>query len=128
MGRQARVSGRGPGSLPGPSCTQSISQPRAQLANTRASGQANARAGTIDGLRRGGFLRVVATSAISKGIPALRHASAARLDLARAAHRNGVGVVGLVGNTIPVELILACGRVPVLIAADVGRPTPSADV
>lgn len=60
----------------------------------------------------------------STGASALRRAYAARLDPWRAAAH----VVGLVGNTIPVELVLACGRVPVLVAAQRGRPTPRADV
>jgi benzoyl-CoA reductase/2-hydroxyglutaryl-CoA dehydratase subunit BcrC/BadD/HgdB len=55
---------------------------------------------------------------------ALRQAYAARIDPWRA----GTRVVGMVGNTVPVELVLACGRVPVLIAAERGRPTPRADV
>jgi benzoyl-CoA reductase/2-hydroxyglutaryl-CoA dehydratase subunit BcrC/BadD/HgdB len=55
---------------------------------------------------------------------ALRHAYAARLD----AWQAGPRVVGLVGNTIPVELVLACGRIPVLVTAPRGRPTPGADV
>jgi len=58
----------------------------------------------------------------------LKHAYAARLDLAREGHRDGAGVVGLIGNTIPVELVLACGRVPTLVTADRSRPTPEAAV
>jgi benzoyl-CoA reductase/2-hydroxyglutaryl-CoA dehydratase subunit BcrC/BadD/HgdB len=58
----------------------------------------------------------------------LRHAYSARLDVARQAHRDGTRVVGLVGNTIPVELVLASGMRPVLVAAERGRPTPQADV
>jgi benzoyl-CoA reductase/2-hydroxyglutaryl-CoA dehydratase subunit BcrC/BadD/HgdB len=58
----------------------------------------------------------------------LRDAYAARLDLARAAHRGGQAVVGLVGNTIPIELVLACGQQPVLVTADTSRSTPHADV
>ncbi|MBV9327644.1 MAG: 2-hydroxyacyl-CoA dehydratase [Chloroflexi bacterium] len=59
---------------------------------------------------------------------ALRQAYVARLDLARDAQHAGTRVVGLVGNTIPRELVLACGRLPVLVAAERGRPTPHADV
>jgi benzoyl-CoA reductase/2-hydroxyglutaryl-CoA dehydratase subunit BcrC/BadD/HgdB len=70
---------------------------------------------------------VPAQSATEHGLAALRRAYAARLDIARQAHRNGASVIGLVGNTIPIELILACGWVPVLIAADLGPPTPNAD-
>jgi benzoyl-CoA reductase/2-hydroxyglutaryl-CoA dehydratase subunit BcrC/BadD/HgdB len=62
------------------------------------------------------------------GLDALRDAYVARLDLAHDAQHAGARVVGLVGNTIPRELVLACGRVPVLIAAERGRPTPHADV
>ncbi|HEY1295119.1 MAG TPA: 2-hydroxyacyl-CoA dehydratase family protein [Chloroflexota bacterium] len=58
----------------------------------------------------------------------LRAAYAARLDLARAAQSNGEGVVGLVGNAIPMELVLACGRQPVLVTADASRATPHADL
>ena len=35
-------------------------------------------------------------------------------------------VVGLIGNSVPVELVLASGRVPTLIPADRSRPTPNA--
>jgi benzoyl-CoA reductase/2-hydroxyglutaryl-CoA dehydratase subunit BcrC/BadD/HgdB len=52
-------------------------------------------------------------------------------DRSAAAHEvqsHGVGVVGRVGNTIPSEFIMASGRLPVLIAADMGQPTPTADV
>src|SRR5262245_56139962 len=38
------------------------------------------------------------------------------------------GVVGIVGNTVPRELILASGRLPVLIAAEPGEPTPIAEI
>jgi benzoyl-CoA reductase/2-hydroxyglutaryl-CoA dehydratase subunit BcrC/BadD/HgdB len=55
---------------------------------------------------------------------ALQHAYAARLDLAR----NAAGVIGVIGNTVPRELILACGRVPILIAAAPGLSTPNADL
>src|ERR1051326_7492687 len=51
-----------------------------------------------------------------------------RFAAAREAQSHGVGVVGRVGNTIPSEFILASGRFPVLIAADMGQPTPTADV
>jgi len=62
------------------------------------------------------------------GAAALEHAYQVRLDLARAAHANGAHVIGLVGNTIPVELVLACGRAPVLVAAELGHPTQHADI
>ena len=71
---------------------------------------------------------MLATGETARGASVLRDAYVARLDVARAAQRHGAGVVGLVGNIIPVELILACGRVPVLIAADQTQPTPNADL
>jgi len=61
-------------------------------------------------------------------IDLLRHHYAHRLEAAREAHAAGSGVVGLVGNTIPRELVLARGYVPVLISAELGAPTPGADV
>jgi len=51
-----------------------------------------------------------------------------RLAAASEAHTRGVGVVGMVGNTVPSELVLATGRLAVLIAAEMGRPTPNADI
>jgi benzoyl-CoA reductase/2-hydroxyglutaryl-CoA dehydratase subunit BcrC/BadD/HgdB len=51
-----------------------------------------------------------------------------RLANARAAHDAGVGVVGLIGNSVPAEFVLAAGRVPVLIAAERAQPTPTADI
>ena len=51
-----------------------------------------------------------------------------RLAGARAAHAAGVGVVGLIGNSVPTEFVLAAGRMPVLIAAERGQPTPTADI
>ena len=68
---------------------------------------------------------VVATHG-ETGWLALRRAYTARLDLAREPHRDAGEVVGLIGNTIPVELVLACGRVPTLVTADRSRPTPNA--
>ena len=38
-----------------------------------------------------------------------------------------MGVVGRIGPTVPVELILAAGRLPVLVAAEPGTPTPTAE-
>ena len=58
----------------------------------------------------------------------LQYHYADRLAAARDAHTRGVGVVGMVGNTVPSELILASGRLPVLIAAEMGAPTPTADI
>lgn len=51
-----------------------------------------------------------------------------RLAAARSAHDSGLGAVGLIGNSVPTEFVLAAGRVPVLIAAEGGRPTPTADI
>ena len=50
-----------------------------------------------------------------------------RLLAAREAHARGERVVGRIGNTVPVELILAAGFTPVLISADRLRPTPTAE-
>ena len=47
---------------------------------------------------------------------------------AREALRRGTGVVGRIGNTVPNELVLACGWLPVLVAAEREAPTPTADV
>jgi benzoyl-CoA reductase/2-hydroxyglutaryl-CoA dehydratase subunit BcrC/BadD/HgdB len=41
--------------------------------------------------------------------------------------RGGSGVVGVMGSVAPVELILAAGYLPVLVAAEPPRPTPLAD-
>jgi benzoyl-CoA reductase/2-hydroxyglutaryl-CoA dehydratase subunit BcrC/BadD/HgdB len=65
---------------------------------------------------------------VSAALDSLRHHYANRLEAARAAHARGTRVVGLVGNTIPRELVIACGFYPVLIAAQPGAPTPGADV
>jgi benzoyl-CoA reductase/2-hydroxyglutaryl-CoA dehydratase subunit BcrC/BadD/HgdB len=51
-----------------------------------------------------------------------------RLEAAREAYARGERIVGLVGNTIPRELVMACGVYPLLIAAQPGAPTPGADV
>ncbi|MCA1646076.1 MAG: 2-hydroxyacyl-CoA dehydratase family protein, partial [Chloroflexi bacterium] len=68
------------------------------------------------------------TGAESGPFEVLQHYYADRAGGARAAQSRGVGVVGRVGNTIPSELILASGRFPALIAADLGHPTPTADI
>jgi benzoyl-CoA reductase/2-hydroxyglutaryl-CoA dehydratase subunit BcrC/BadD/HgdB len=47
---------------------------------------------------------------------------------AREALSRGTGVVGRIGNTVPTELVLACGWLPVLVAAERDAPTPTADV
>jgi benzoyl-CoA reductase/2-hydroxyglutaryl-CoA dehydratase subunit BcrC/BadD/HgdB len=57
----------------------------------------------------------------------LQHHYAHRLDEARSAHAEHMKVVGLIGNTIPRELVLAAGMFPVLISATFGQPTPTAD-
>jgi hypothetical protein len=58
----------------------------------------------------------------------LQHNYTHRLEAALEAHTNGLGVVGLVGNTIRREVVLACEYLPVLISAESGPPTPTADV
>ena len=65
--------------------------------------------------------------AISDGFAALQRHYRDPLLAARAAQGEGVGVVGLVGATVPAELVLAVGRLPVLITPDMGAPTPTAD-
>src|SRR5215471_14948745 len=57
----------------------------------------------------------------------LRHHYANRLAAAREALAHGTGVVGRIGTTVPVELILAAGRLPVLVAAELGMPTLTAE-
>ena len=47
-----------------------------------------------------------------------------RLEAARA---HDGPVVGYVGNTVPVELILAAGAFPALLAPERPHPTPTAD-
>lgn len=58
----------------------------------------------------------------------LQHHYSDRLAAAREAHLHGSGVVGLVGSTVPRELVLAVNRFPVLVAAQPGQPTPTADI
>lgn len=56
------------------------------------------------------------SDAIHPSFAALRHAYEHRLDAAREAKAAGRALVGYVGNTVPVEAILAAGCVPVRIA------------
>lgn len=70
---------------------------------------------------------VVSTRA-EPALAVLRHAYSERLALARAAAARGARVIGLIGNTIPSELILASGAEPVLVTPDPSRPTPHADM
>jgi len=65
---------------------------------------------------------------LSSGLVSLQRAYAERLEIARGAHRQGQHIVALVGNTIPIELVLASGRLPTLVTADRIRPTPNAAV
>jgi benzoyl-CoA reductase subunit C len=51
-----------------------------------------------------------------------------RQEAARAAHAAGRKVIGRIGHTVPVELILAAGAMPVLITANLDRKTPVADI
>jgi benzoyl-CoA reductase/2-hydroxyglutaryl-CoA dehydratase subunit BcrC/BadD/HgdB len=64
--------------------------------------------------------------ATNEALATLRTHYQDRLRAARDAHARGERVVGRVGNTIPVELLLAAGFTPVLISADRARPTPTA--
>lgn len=57
----------------------------------------------------------------------LARAYAERLGPARAVAAQGEKVVGLVGAAIPRELVLASGRTPVLVTADLARPIPTAE-
>lgn len=50
-----------------------------------------------------------------------------RYAAARAAADRGTAVIGVVGNTVPVELVLAAGRFPLLIAGQTFSETPNAD-
>jgi benzoyl-CoA reductase/2-hydroxyglutaryl-CoA dehydratase subunit BcrC/BadD/HgdB len=67
---------------------------------------------------------VFVTTERGAGLADLRHAYRTRLEMAR----RGTGIVGVVGNTVPVEVVLASGRVPIMVTADPLRPTPHADV
>ena len=40
----------------------------------------------------------------------------------------GIGVVGRIGPTVPSELVVASGRLPTLVAAELGSPTPNAEI
>ncbi len=51
--------------------------------------------------------------------PALQHAAALR--------EQGVPLVAVIGWRVPVEPIMACGMVPILIRPDLDMPTPDAD-
>ena len=48
------------------------------------------------------------------------------LNAAREAHKAGERVIGRIGNTVPVELILAGGFTPVMVSAERGRAAPTA--
>ncbi len=71
---------------------------------------------------------MVVPAYVEPALVLLRHAYTERLEIARQAHASGGRVIGVVGNTIPRELILASGAQPVLVTADLSRPTPHADV
>ncbi len=51
-----------------------------------------------------------------------------RLAAAHDARAHGTSVVGRVGPTVPSELILAIGRLPLLVAAEPSVPTPTAEI
>ncbi|MFC1532158.1 2-hydroxyacyl-CoA dehydratase subunit D [Thermodesulfobacteriota bacterium] len=50
-----------------------------------------------------------------------------RMDAARAFHAQGGNVIGLVGNIVPVEFIIAAGQFPLLIAGTDRQPIPDGD-
>ena len=58
---------------------------------------------------------------------ALHEAYTERYAAAHAAATRGTPVVGVVGNSVPIELILAAGRFPIVIAAELASETPHAD-
>ena len=58
---------------------------------------------------------------------ALQHCYRDRLSAAREAQKRGQGVVGMMGNTVPVELVLAADRFPLMVMPEMGLPTPIAD-
>ncbi len=66
--------------------------------------------------------------AVSDGFATLQRHYDDPLLAARTAHAEGAEIVGLTGVTIPVELVLAAGRFPVLITPKTDAPTPTADV
>src|SRR4051812_46513589 len=63
-----------------------------------------------------------------QGLSTLQRHYREPLLAASMARAGGMGVVGLTGVTIPVELVLAVGRFPVLVPATMGAPTPTADI
>jgi benzoyl-CoA reductase/2-hydroxyglutaryl-CoA dehydratase subunit BcrC/BadD/HgdB len=58
----------------------------------------------------------------------LRHHYVHRFAAATDALAHGTSVVGRIGPTVPIELVLASGRLPTLVAADLGSPTPVAEM
>lgn len=68
-----------------------------------------------------------AATAFAPGHAPLQAAYVRRMDAAHAAAAQGHPVVGYVGNTVPVELILAAGCVPVRIAPAFGDASAADD-
>jgi benzoyl-CoA reductase/2-hydroxyglutaryl-CoA dehydratase subunit BcrC/BadD/HgdB len=64
---------------------------------------------------------------VPEAVVDLRQVYADRLQPAREAQAGGQRIVGLVGQTIPAELVLAVGRWPVQITAERGAATPTAE-
>jgi benzoyl-CoA reductase/2-hydroxyglutaryl-CoA dehydratase subunit BcrC/BadD/HgdB len=69
------------------------------------------------------LLTVPGRPSASAAFDSLRHHYANRLAVA-----HDLQPVGIIGNTVPRELIMAAGCCPVLLTAEPGRPTPTADV
>jgi benzoyl-CoA reductase/2-hydroxyglutaryl-CoA dehydratase subunit BcrC/BadD/HgdB len=70
----------------------------------------------------------MALAARATAFEVLQHHYVDRLASAREAIARGTGVVGRIGPTVPAELILAAGRLPIFVAADSGTPTPTAEI
>lgn len=69
-------------------------------------------------------------AATGRGRPTGQHALAVlrqQYDDRIGALRGRTGLVGVVGSTVPFELILAAGKLPVLVAPEPPHPTPRAD-
>jgi len=69
-------------------------------------------------------------AATGRGRPSGQHALAVlrqQYDDRIGALRGRTGLVGTVGSTVPVELILAAGKLPVLVAPEPPHPMPHAD-
>ena len=58
----------------------------------------------------------------------LQHHYLHRYTAAAGALARGTGVVSRIGPTVPIELAMASGRLPMLVAAELGSPTPNAEI